>query len=154
MELPMNQPSPDQTTSLQLRRLFSAPRERVFRAWIEREALQQWFRPGGMAVTVSRLDAHVGGSFQFETKAPDGTYSLTTGKYLEISFPEKLVFTWASNVIKGQETLVTVEFIERGASTEIILTHDRFASDTRLAIFQQGWTSSLDRLASVVLVLT
>jgi uncharacterized protein YndB with AHSA1/START domain len=144
--------SPDQT-SLQVRRTFAAPRERVFRAWIEREALQRWFRPGGVEVIVSHLDAHVGGSFQFETKAADGTPTVTTGKYLEIRFPEKLVFTWVSNALTGQETLVTVEFIEHSASTEVILTHDRFISGTKITMFENGWTSMLDQLASVVLTL-
>ena len=146
----MNQPSLDENLSLQVRRLISAPRERVFRAWIEREALQQWFRPGGVEVKVSRLEAHVGGSYQFETKASDGTRVVTTGKYLEIRFPEKLVFTWATNATENKETLVTVEFIEQGASTEVILTHDRLASGVVMARHQQGWESILDRLASVM----
>src|ERR1700681_2055813 len=83
----MNQPSSAQKTSLQVRRLFAASRERVFRAWIDREALQQWFRPGGVEVIVSHLEAHVGGSYQFEVKVPNGTRAVTTGKYLEINFP-------------------------------------------------------------------
>ena len=71
----MSQPRPEQNISLQVRRLFPAPRERVFRAWIERNALQRWVRPGGMEVIVSRLEVHVGGSFHFEgdkAVAPDG----------------------------------------------------------------------------------
>jgi uncharacterized protein YndB with AHSA1/START domain len=149
MELLTSYTSPDQT-SLQVRGLFAAPRERVFRAWIDREALQQWLRPGGVEVTVSHLDAHMGGGFEFETKAADGRRGVTTGKYLEVSFPEKLVFTWASSAIQDQETLVTVEFIERGGSTEIILTHDRFAGGANITMYQNGWASMLDRLASVV----
>ena len=144
----MNPPNLDQNLSLQVRRLIPAPRERVFRAWTEREALQQWFRPFGMEVTVALLDARVGGSFRFESKAADGRRTLTTGTYREVRFPERLVFTWVSNVRENQETLVTVEFLEKGASTEVVLTHERFASAASMARHQQGWASLLEQLAS------
>jgi hypothetical protein len=49
-----------------------------------------------------------------------------------------------------QETLVTIEFIEQGASTEVILTHERFASAAVMARHQQGWASLLERLARTV----
>ena len=150
----MNQTSLDQNTSLQVRRLIPAPRERVFRAWIERDALQQWFRPGGVEVKVSRLEAQVGGGFQFETTASDGTRGVMTGKYLEINFPERLVFTLTSYVTDDKETLVTIEFIEQGASTEVIVTHDRFASAAIRARHQQGWALILAQLARAVLELT
>ncbi len=146
----MIQPSREPGTSLQLRRLFAAPRERVFRAWIERDALQRWFRPHGMPIVVSRLEPHVGGGFQFETQGADGTCTTTSGTFLEISFPDKLVFTWVSNAIPDRDTLVTVEFITQGSSTEVVLTHERFPAGTRIAIFQQGWSSMLDQLADIV----
>jgi len=51
----------------------------------------------GEYVTVNHLDAQVGGSFEFETKALDNARTLTTGTYLEVSFSGKLVFTWVSS---------------------------------------------------------
>src|SRR5258708_20406640 len=53
-------------TTLVLRRTFTASRERVFRAWITPRALEHWFRPRGMSVTVRSLEARVGGSFRFD----------------------------------------------------------------------------------------
>lgn len=138
--------SPEKTT-LQLRRVYAAPRERVFRAWIEPESLQKWFRPSGIGVTVMHMEPQVGGSYQFETVSPDGARIITSGRYLEVSFPEKLVFTWLVSTQQGQETVVTIEFIDHGASTELILTHDRFLPGTSLTLFRQGWTSILDHLA-------
>ena len=146
----MNQPSPDQATSLQVRRLFAAPRERVFRAWIEREALQKWMSAGGIQVRVSNLEVQVGGSYYLEAIDTDGTRTVITGKYLEISAPEKLVFTWASTITDNKETLVTIAFIEHGTSMEVILTHDRLVDGTMLMSHQQGWAAMLERLASAV----
>ncbi len=136
-------PACDGTTTLTVQRTFPATRERVFRAWTEREALQQWFRPGGRGVTISKLDVQVGGSFCFELA--DGSNSLV-GTYLEIVRPEKLVFTWSSTAKHDQETLVTVEFIEHGPVTQVVLTHERFSSKKMRALHQAGWLSLLDQL--------
>ncbi len=61
-------PLPHNSTTLVLRRTFTASRQRVFRAWIEPEAVQHWFKPRGMSVTVRSLDARVGGSFRFDAE--------------------------------------------------------------------------------------
>jgi len=58
-------PAPHNNTTLVLRRTFTASRHRVFRAWIEPEAMEHWLRPRGMGMTVSNLEARVGGSFRF-----------------------------------------------------------------------------------------
>ena len=61
----MKPEAPDNHT-LVLRRTFQASRLRVFRAWIEPDALERWPRPRGMRMSVQALDARVGGSFQFD----------------------------------------------------------------------------------------
>ena len=65
-------PLPSDSTTLVLRRIFPATRHRVFQAWIEPKALEQWFRPLGMSVTVSKLEARVGGSFRFDVEGSYG----------------------------------------------------------------------------------
>ena len=146
----MTTPASDRATTLTLRRSFPAARERVFRAWTERGALQQWFRPGGRGLTVSQLDVQVGGSYRFDLD--DGSDSML-GTYLEIVPPEKLVFSWSFANMHGVETVVTVEFIERGPSTEVILTHQRLTSKELLSSHQAGWQSMLDQLAQVLATL-
>ena len=78
-------PASHNTTTLVLRRTFTASRQRVFRAWITPRALESWFRPRGMGVTVSSLEARVGGSFRFDLE--DG--SSIVGTYLHIVPPGK-----------------------------------------------------------------
>ena len=53
-------PASHHSTTLVLRRTFEASRARVFRAWITPRALEQWFRPRGISMTVRSLDARVG----------------------------------------------------------------------------------------------
>ncbi len=141
----MTPPARPDSASLVLRRIFAAPRERVFRAWIEPEALERWFRPKGLAVTVLALDARAGGSFRFEAENGHAIF----GTYLRVERPEKLVFTYSGDAIQGQETVVTLDFLDQGSLTEVVLTHDGLSADLR-ALFEGGWPSLLDALALVL----
>jgi len=139
-------PAPHNSTTLVLRRAFTATRLRVFRAWIEPEALEHWLRPRGMSVTVSKLDARVGGSFRFDLE--DGSSMI--GTYLHIVPPEKLVFTWSGRVTQGRETVVTLDFLDQGAVTEVVLTHEGLSAPAMRALVGAGWPSLLDALAEVL----
>lgn len=139
-------PAPDPDTTLVLRRAFTAPRERVFRAWIEPEALEHWLRPRGLSMRVRALEAQVGGSFRFELE--DG--SAIVGTYLHIAPPEKLVFTWGGRVTEGQETVVTLDFLDLGPVTEVVLTHEGLSAPERRARAGTGWPSLLDALAETL----
>ncbi len=142
----MNPPTPHNSTTLMLRRTFMASRQRVFRAWIEPEALESWLRPGGKAMTVRSLDARVGGSFHFDLE----NGSAIVGTYLHIVPPEKLVFTWSGVAIQGRETVVTLDFLDQGPVTEIVLTHEGLSTPDLRALFGSGWTSLLNALAEVL----
>jgi uncharacterized protein YndB with AHSA1/START domain len=104
-------------TTLVLRWTFTASRQRVFRTWITPRALEHWLRPRGMSMTVRSLDARVGGSFCFELE--DG--SSLIGTYLQIVPPEKLVYTWSGGAAQRWETVVTLDFLDRGAVTEVVV---------------------------------
>ncbi len=146
----MTYPMPETQTFVRLRRTFAARREQVFRAWTEPEALARWFRPFGNPITVSQFELRVGGTYRFESNPADGQRSTIKGTYLEIVRPEKLVFTWTSEGTRQIDTLVIVEFFERGESTEIVLTHERLADVDMVRTHQYGWESILDFIADVL----
>ena len=133
-------------TTLVLRRTFTASRERVFRAWITPRALEHWFRPRGMSVTVRSLEARVGGSFRFDVENGGSII----GTYLHVVPPEKLVFTWSGEATQDRETVVTLDFLDQGSVTEVVLTHERLGTPERRALAEGGWPSLLDALASVL----
>ncbi|MDQ2714470.1 MAG: SRPBCC domain-containing protein [Chloroflexota bacterium] len=133
-------------TTLVLRRTFTASRERVFRAWITPAALESWLRPRGMNMTVRSLDARVGGSFCFDLE----NSSSIVGTYLQMVPPEKLVFTWSGGAAEDCETTVTLDFLDRSAMTEVVLTHERLSDPERRAIAAGGWPSMFDTLAEVL----
>ena len=138
--------APHDNTTLVLRRTFTASRQRVFRAWITPRALEQWLRPRGMSMTVRSLDARVGGSFHFDLE--DGSSMI--GTYLQIVPPEKLVYTWSGGAAPGQETIVTLDFLDQGAVTELVLTHEHLSTEARRILAEGGWPSCFDALATVL----
>ena len=131
---------------LVVRRAFPAPREQVFRAWTEAQALEGWFKPEGQQTHVVQLDLCVGGSYQFDFRTMTGEQSSVSGTYLEIVPPEKLVFTWLSLATDDRETLVTVEFVERSGVTEVVLTHERLSDGEMVTQHRFGWNWMIDRL--------
>lgn len=129
----------------------------MFDAWTKPEIMQQWFIPAnGSAVT--KNDLRVGGRYEHEmiqngsslcdgTENKPGTRYPHHGEYLEIKPPEKLVFTWNTNLVK--DTRVTVEFRDLGESTELTLTHEFFPSEELRAGHDGGWTTCLNNLADL-----
>ena len=74
-------------------RIFDAPRELVFKAFSEAEALAQWWGPKGMTMQVAKLDFRPGGMFHYNMKNPSGDVNWW-GRfvYREIVPPSKIVF--------------------------------------------------------------
>jgi uncharacterized protein YndB with AHSA1/START domain len=148
-------------TSLQVRRTFSASRERLFEAWTQREHLNQWMgrTKAGASTEYLELDLRLGGRYRIRTVTPEGHVYFVFGVYREIRPPQKLSFTWewekkfgpAGEVFeKLEETLVTVEFLENGRETEIVLTHTGLPNAASRDRHQHGWTGCFDALASIL----
>jgi uncharacterized protein YndB with AHSA1/START domain len=144
MATPQSQPQ----NSLELRRTFAAPRERVFRAWTDARELALWFHPTTDHTTViTRLDLKVGGNYSVEMHHKSGTVRKLSGSYQQIKPPEKLAFTWRwSTDPPGQETLVCLEFVEHGEGTEVILSHGQFPDADTRDLHNRGWNGCLEQL--------
>jgi uncharacterized protein YndB with AHSA1/START domain len=153
-------------TTLHLTRTFDAPREEVYRAWTEPERLRQWLTPPGGVAPSAEVELREGGSYRIEMQLMGDTAYLG-GDYLEVRPPERLVFTWAWEPVNVEdantpetraiaavmndtgETRVSVEFRERGGSTEVVLSHT-LPTDAVREFHEGGWTSSLDQLETVL----
>ena len=139
-------------TTLRLTRTFAAPREKVFRAWTDPEELKKWWGPPGYATPSVEVDLRAGGKYRLGMrKLPDGLIFYLAGTYREVRPPEKLVYTWQWEAKPELgDTLVTVEFHDRGGSTEIVLTHELFPSEKVRQDHERGWSSGLDKLAKIL----
>ena len=138
-----------QQFSLQLKRRFAAPREKVFRAWTDPQAVKQWHASGEYQTHIAELDLRVGGRYRFEFKQlSDGIVVPVWGTYREVRAPERLVYTWTVERpgLNMGETLVTVEFLARGTETEIVLTHELLPSAELREEHKEGWNACFDSL--------
>lgn len=138
-------------TSLSLTRTIRADRDAVFRAWTEPAQLRQWSCPEGMGIAEVQVDLTVGGRYRIRMTGAEGQVYTAFGTYREIDRPQRLVYTWdweEPDHAVG-ETLVTVEFSERGGSTEVTLTHEAFSAAEAKVSHEQGWTSCLNQLEQI-----
>jgi uncharacterized protein YndB with AHSA1/START domain len=145
MATPQSQPQPD---SLQLRRTFAAPRDRVFRAWTDAKQFALWFHPSTDHTTiVSQLDLKVGGKYSLEMHHKGGNVHKLSWTYQEIKPPEKLVFTWRwATDPPGEESVVSLEFHDLGDATEILLNHGQFPSVESREQHNHGWMGCFEQL--------
>ncbi len=136
--------------TLNINRQFKAPRERVFAAWAEAEKLQQWWGCENTVSVKSEIDFRTGGSFRHVMQTREMGEVVISGTYREITEPEKIVFTMVFEA-KGEfpgieETLVTLEFIDKGDSTELRLTQEGEPMEQMQKDVNSGWNASFDKL--------
>ena len=150
---------PDDATLI-LKRVLNATPELVFRAWTTPEHIQQWMRPEpGMVVPSVSMDLRVGGKFRIQMKNPAGEFFTAVGEFREVKAPERLVYTWdwekdgsgaEFGEVEGKPSLITVEFLQRGEGTELVLTHSRFATAESRDNHAQGWGRGVESFAKYV----
>jgi uncharacterized protein YndB with AHSA1/START domain len=129
-----------------VQRRLPVPPEKVFEAFTDPARLARWFAPMPDWRTVVReLDARVGGAYRVDMIPPDGEPNRLHGVYKQLDRPRLLVFTWAW---EGQpdETLVRIELTPARGGCELLLTHERLASEEERIRHAEGWGGCLARL--------
>jgi uncharacterized protein YndB with AHSA1/START domain len=81
-------------TSLEIKRLIKAPRDRVYAAWTDPEQLRQWFGPENVRTQNLIADAREGGKFQWDLIDSEGDQLTMLGEFRELQPDRKIVFTW------------------------------------------------------------
>lgn len=108
--------------------------------------MKEWFCPEGGTVDEVEVDLTGGGRLRVAMRIPDGVH-VAYGVYREIDPPRRLAFTWQWEG-QEEETLVTIDLRERGDGTEVVLTHQRFATEESRDGHEHGWTSIRNKLAT------
>jgi uncharacterized protein YndB with AHSA1/START domain len=135
---------------LEIRRLFDAPPDAVFDAWLEREQWQAWIGPEGCQCAVPVLEPKVGGHYRIRMRLPDGSEKDVEGVFRTIDRPNVLAFTWSWPLSGKGDTLVTLVFRAKGSQTEITLTHAGLPTPEDREGHGKGWNSTLNKLARYV----
>jgi uncharacterized protein YndB with AHSA1/START domain len=143
---------PSTSIVLRIERTLPHPREKVFAAWIDPARVSRWFAPSAeYTVVVDALDARAGGGYRVEMRHSSGRVSIVSGRYLEVTSPSRLRFTWQwEEGPEERETLVTVELKPKGTGTELTLTHELFLTEVSRDEHRKGWTGCLDLLEAAL----
>jgi uncharacterized protein YndB with AHSA1/START domain len=140
-----------------IERIYDAPRDLVFSAWIEPHRLATWWGPRIFTNPVCEVDARVGGAWRIVMRSPDGTDYPCGGVYREIVPPERLVFTNIATDKDGNpilDGLTTVTFTEENGKTKLALQTRGTALVDYAAEYlkgmEAGWTQSLEKLTDLL----
>jgi uncharacterized protein YndB with AHSA1/START domain len=138
--------------TIRLHRVFAAKPEKIYRAFIEPDALASWLPPYGYLCTVHELDAKVGGkhrlSFRNFTTGASNSFG---GTYLELVPGERLVYTdtFDSPGLPG-EMKVTVSLRKVSCGTEINIEQAGIPDAIPAEACYLGWQESLTKLERLV----
>src|SRR5882672_5408261 len=138
-------------------RVFDAPRALVWQAWTDPKMMAQWFGPRGFTSTVPQLDARAGGALRIVMHGPDGNDYPMKGVFIEVTPPERLVFSNIALDHDGNHLLegeTTVTLTERDGKTTMTLRSHAVGrvpiAPQMLAGMEAGWTQSIDNLGELV----
>jgi uncharacterized protein YndB with AHSA1/START domain len=135
-----------------LTRIIDAPREEVFRAWTEPEQIRRWWGPGEFTCPSAEIDLRPGGSYRLTMQPTEGDPFIVAGTYREVDPPARLVYSWrweTGPAADGSESLVRIDFQDRGGQTELVLTHTDFPESHGPAPYQMGWEGGLEKFETL-----
>jgi uncharacterized protein YndB with AHSA1/START domain len=133
-------------------RVFDAPRELVFKAYTDPQAIPQWWGPRIYTTRVDRMENWPGGEWRFVQHAADGNEFGFHGICREIVPPERLVSTFEFEGMPGHVVLNTATFEDLGGNRTRVTVTSLFetvedCAGMRQSGMEQGAAESWDRLA-------
>ncbi|MFC7409376.1 SRPBCC family protein [Hydrogenophaga atypica] len=140
------------TGTVQLHRVLRAPPERVYRAFLEADAVAKWLPPFGFTCQVHQLDARVGGTHRMSFRNfSTGHGHSFGGEYLELVPNEKLRYTDRFDDPHLPGTLeVTVTLRPVLCGTELSIVQSGIPEAIPVEMCYLGWQESLAQLAQLV----
>ena len=138
--------------TVRLHRVLTAPPEKVFRAFVEADAIASWLPPNGFLCTVHELDAAVGGNHRmsFRNFTTGDSHSFG-GTYKEFVPGERVVYTdsFDDKNLPGEMT-VTVTLKAVSVGTDMLIEQRGIPDVIPLEACYLGWQECLRKLARLV----
>ncbi|WP_111858224.1 SRPBCC family protein [Acinetobacter sp. CFCC 10889] len=138
--------------SIQLHRVFSAPPERVYKAFLDPDALVKWMAPHGFTAHVEYLDARVGGTYRMSfTNFSTDTSHAFGGTYQELIPNQRIRYTdqFDDPNLQGEiEMLIELKAVMVG--TEVTITQSGIPDVIPAEACYLGWQESLQLLSLLV----
>lgn len=140
------------TGTVRLHRVFATTPDKVYRAFLDADALAKWLPPHGFTAKVEHLDGKVGGSHRASfTNFTTGQSHSFGGKYLELVEGQRLVYTdrFDDPNMAGEMT-VTVRLKAVMCGTEIDIVQEGIPAMIPVSSCYLGWQQSLEQLQRLV----
>ena len=140
------------TGTVTLHRVLKAPPMRVYRAFIEADALAKWLPPHGFTCRVAHLEASVGGTFRMAfTNFGSGHSHAFGGEYLELEPGKRIRYTDSFDDPKlPGEMRVTITLNQVLCGTELAIEQAGIPALIPVEMCYLGWQESLTQLAALV----
>ncbi|MEW6681629.1 MAG: SRPBCC family protein [Nitrospirota bacterium] len=140
------------TNTIRLHRVLRTPPERIYRAFLDADAMVKWLPPNGFTGKVHRLDAKVGGTYKMSfTNFSTGKSHSFGGKYLELVPGERIRHTDAFDDpgLPG-EMQTTISLKKVSCGTEVSIVQEGVPEVIPPEARYLGWQESLTLLAQLV----
>lgn len=140
------------TGTVRLHRVLRAPPERVYRAFLDADAMAKWLPPYGFTCKVHHMEARVGGTFRMSfINFSQGHAHSFGGEYLELVPHERLRYTdkFDDPNLPG-EMQVTVALTKVSCGTDVDIVQEGIPEVIPVEMCYLGWQESLAQLARLV----
>jgi uncharacterized protein YndB with AHSA1/START domain len=140
------------TNTIRLHRVLRAPPERVYKAFLDADALVKWMAPNGYTAKVHELDAKAGGAYRMSfTNFTTGKSHSFGGEYLELVPNERIRYTdrFDDPNLPG-DMRNTITFKKVSVGTELIIVQEGVPAVIPAEACYLGWQESLTLLAKLV----
>ena len=138
--------------TIRLHRVLRATPERVYRAFLDADAMTKWLPPNGFTGKVHHMDAKVGGTYKMSfTNFSTGKSHSFGGEYLELVPQERIRYTdrFEDPNLPGEiQTIVTLKKVACG--TELNIVQDGVPDIIPAEACYVGWQESLNLLEKLV----
>ena len=140
------------TSTIRLHRVLRATPERVYRAFLNPQAIAKWLPPYGFTCTVHEMNPVTGGTFRMSfTNFSSGNGHSFGGEYIELVPSEKIVYTDRfddPNLPGEMRTTATLKAVSCG--TDLTIVQEGVPEMIPAEMCYLGWQESLDQLAQLV----
>jgi uncharacterized protein YndB with AHSA1/START domain len=140
------------TGTVRLHRVLRAKPERIYKAFLDADAMAKWLPPYGFTCKVHHMDAKVGGTFRMSfANFTTGNGHSFGGEYLELVPSQRICYSDKfddANLPGEMKTTVTLTQVSCG--TEIAIVQEGIPGAIPLEMCYLGWQESLAQLANLV----
>jgi uncharacterized protein YndB with AHSA1/START domain len=140
------------TNTVHLHRVLTAKPEKIYRAFLDRDAMAKWLPPNGYTCSVHHMDAKVGGTYKMSFTNFTTQKSMSFGgEYRELVENERLRYTdnFDDPNLSG-EIQVTIILKKVSLGTEMTIVQEGLPTVIPLEACYVGWQQSLNNLAKLV----